>query len=112
MAHRILIPTPLRPYTDNQDTVEADGQTVGDLLEVLITRHPGLRRHLYADDGRLRSFVNVYVDDEDMRYLQREATALQGSEVISIVPSVAGLTVHLQAFDGSALALNYLVNWS
>ena len=90
MTHRILIPTPLRPYTDNQDTVEADGQTVGDLLHALTARHPGLRRHLYADDGRLRSFVNVYVDDEDMRYLQREATALQGSEVISIVPSVAG----------------------
>ena len=90
MAHRILIPTPLRPYTDNQDTVEADGQTVGDLLHALTERHPGLRRHLYADDGRLRSFVNVYVDDEDMRYLQREATPLQGPEVISIVPSVAG----------------------
>ena len=90
MAHRILIPTPLRPYTDNHDTVEADGQTVGDLLQALTARHPGLRRHLYADDGKLRSFVNVYVDDEDMRYLQREGTPLQGSEVISIVPSVAG----------------------
>jgi Dinucleotide-utilizing enzymes involved in molybdopterin and thiamine biosynthesis family 2 len=92
MAHRILIPTPLRPYTDNQDAVEivADGQTVGDLLQALTARHPGLRRHLYSDDGRLRSFVNVYVDDEDMRYLQREATALRGSEIISIVPSVAG----------------------
>ena len=90
MAHRILIPTPLRPYTDNQDTVEADGPTVGDLLNALTTRHPGLRRHLYGDDGKLRSFVNVYVGDEDMRYLQREATPLTGTEVISIVPSVAG----------------------
>ena len=90
MAHRILIPTPLRPYTDNQESIEADGRTVGDLLHEITTRHPGLRRHLYADDGKLRSFVNVYVNDDDMRYLQREATVLQGSEVISIIPSVAG----------------------
>jgi len=90
MAHRILIPTPLRPYTDNQDAIEVDGRTVGDLLQSLTSRHPALRRHLYADDGTLRSFVNVYVGDEDMRYLQREATTLKGDEVISIVPSVAG----------------------
>ena len=90
MAHRILIPTPLRPYTDNQDAIEVDGRTVGDLLQALTSRHPALRRHLYADDGTLRSFVNVYVGDEDMRYLQREATPLNGDEVISIVPSVAG----------------------
>ena len=92
MAHRILIPTPLRPYTDNQDAIEIDGPTVGDLLQSLTSRHPALRRHLYADDGTLRSFVNVYVGDEDMRYLQREATPLKGDEVISIVPSVAGGT--------------------
>ena len=102
MAHRILIPTPLRPYTDNQETVEADGPTVGDLLDALTARHPGLRRHLYADDGKLRSFVNVYVGDEDMRYLQREATPLTGDEVISIVPSVAGGTPTV-SHSGSSL---------
>jgi sulfur-carrier protein adenylyltransferase/sulfurtransferase len=90
MAHRVLIPTPLRPYTDQQDTVEVDGATVGDLLSALTARYTDLRRHLYSDDGKLRSFVNVYVNDDDIRYLDREATALKAGDVVSIVPSVAG----------------------
>ena len=90
MAHRVLIPTPLRPYTDQKDTVEVDGGTVGELLASLTSRYTDLRRHLYADDGRLRSFVNVYVNDDDIRYLQREATPLKAGDVVSIVPSVAG----------------------
>src|SRR5687768_10981176 len=90
MAYRVLIPTPLRPYTDQQDTVEVDGTTVGELLASLTTRYSDLRRHLYSDDGKLRSFVNVYINDDDIRYLQREATALKSGDVVSIVPSVAG----------------------
>ena len=90
MAYRVLIPTPLRPYTNQQDTVEADGATVGEVLASLTSRYTDLRRHLYADDGKLRSFVNVYVNDDDIRYLEREATALKTGDVLSIVPSVAG----------------------
>jgi sulfur-carrier protein adenylyltransferase/sulfurtransferase len=90
MAHRVLIPTPLRPYTDQQDTVDADGATVGEVLGSLTARYAELRRHLYADDGKLRSFVNVYVNDDDIRYLEREATPLKAGDVLSIVPSVAG----------------------
>jgi adenylyltransferase/sulfurtransferase len=90
MAHRVLIPTPLRPYTGQQDAVEVEGGTVGEILSQLTTRYGDLRRHLYADDGKLRHFVNVYVNDDDIRYLQREATALKSGDVISIVPSVAG----------------------
>ena len=90
MAHRVLIPTPLRPYTGQQDVVELDGGTVGEVLKSLTSRYGDLRRHLYSDDGKLRSFVNVYVNDEDIRYLDREATALKQGDVISIVPSVAG----------------------
>jgi molybdopterin/thiamine biosynthesis adenylyltransferase/rhodanese-related sulfurtransferase/molybdopterin converting factor small subunit len=90
MSHPVHIPTPLRPYTDNQGLVHVAGQTVGDVLTALTVRYEGLRRHLYADDGRLRSFVNVYVNDDDIRYLDREATLLQPSDTISIVPSVAG----------------------
>jgi adenylyltransferase/sulfurtransferase len=90
MAHRVLIPTPLRAYTDQQDTVEVDGATVGELLSSLTSRYGDLRRHLYSDEGKLRSFVNVYVNDDDIRYLEREATALKPGDVISIVPSVAG----------------------
>jgi adenylyltransferase/sulfurtransferase len=90
MAHRVLIPTPLRPYTGQQDVVEADGKTVGDVLTALTARYGDLRRHLYSDDGKLRSFVNVYVNDDDIRYRERERTQLQQGDVISIVPSVAG----------------------
>jgi sulfur-carrier protein adenylyltransferase/sulfurtransferase len=90
MAHRILIPTPLRPFADRQDVVEVDGGTVGELLQALVARYGDLRRHLYNDDGKLRSFVNVYVNDEDIRHLDRERTPLKTGDTISIVPSVAG----------------------
>ncbi len=90
MAHRILIPTPLRPFAGKQDVVEVEGTTVGDALKGLVGQYGDLRRHLYNDDGRLRSFVNIYVNDEDIRHLDREQTALKAGDTISIVPSVAG----------------------
>jgi adenylyltransferase/sulfurtransferase len=90
MAHRILIPTPLRPFAGKQDVVEVEGTTVGDALKGLVGKYGDLRRHLYNDDGRLRSFVNIYVNDEDIRHLDREQTALKAGDTISIVPSVAG----------------------
>src|SRR5215471_12101799 len=90
MGTRILIPTPLRPYTDKKDAVEADGKTVGELLADLTTKHAGLKAHLYNNEGKLRSFVNVYVNDEDIRYLQKEQTRVQPGDTISIIPSVAG----------------------
>ncbi len=74
MATKILIPTPLRPYTDKKDAVEADGATVGELLADLTTKHAGLKAHLYNEQGKLRSFVNIYLNDEDIRYLQKEQT--------------------------------------
>ena len=90
MATRILIPTPLRPYTDKKDAVEAEGRTVGELLADLTKRHSGLKAHLYNEQGKLRSFVNVYVNDEDIRYLQKEQTPVSAGDTISIIPSVAG----------------------
>ena len=90
MATRILIPTPLRPFTDKNDAVEANGSTVGDLLADLTTKHPGLKAHLYNDQGKLRSFVNIYVNDEDIRYLQKEQTTVSAGDTVSIIPSVAG----------------------
>ena len=86
----IHIPTPLRPFTDKKESVEVDGKTVGELLVDLTKRYDGLRKHLYADDGRLRNFVNVYLNDEDIRYLQREQTPVKPGDSLSIVPSVAG----------------------
>jgi adenylyltransferase/sulfurtransferase len=87
---QIQIPTPLRQYAGKQATVQVPAKNVGEALSGLITQHPGLKRHLYTDDGKLRAFVNVYVNDEDMRYLEKEATALKDGDTISIVPSIAG----------------------
>ena len=90
MAHKILIPTPLRAYTGKQEVVEADGGTVGELLTNMTTEYADLRNHLYTEEGKLRSFVNIYVNDDDIRYLDREQTALKPGDTISIIPSVAG----------------------
>src|SRR5438477_6306228 len=90
MATRILIPTPLRPYTDKRDSVDADGATVGELLTDLTRKHSGLKAHLYNDQGKLRSFVNIYINDEDIRYLQKEQTPIKAGDTVSIIPSVAG----------------------
>ena len=87
---RIHIPTPLRQYVGKQASVEVQGNTVAEAMSSLIAQHPDLRKHLYTDDGKLRAFVNVYVNDEDIRYLQKEATTLHEGDNISIVPSIAG----------------------
>src|SRR5258707_1810959 len=87
---KILIPTPLRQYTGKQDTVQVKGGTVGEALTALTSQHQDLRRNLYNDEGKLRSFVNVYLNDEDIRYLSKEATPVKESDTISIVPSIAG----------------------
>jgi sulfur-carrier protein adenylyltransferase/sulfurtransferase len=87
---KILIPTPLRPYTDKQDAVDASGATVGELLADLTKKHAGLKAHLYNEQGKLRSFVNIYVNDEDIRYLEKEQTAVKADDTVSIIPSVAG----------------------
>src|SRR5438128_12114357 len=87
---KILIPTPLRPYTDKKDAVDVDGATVGELLADLTRKHAGLKAHRYNEQGKLRSFVNIYVNDEDIRYLQKEQTPVASGDTVSIIPSVAG----------------------
>jgi len=87
---KILIPTPLRQYAEKNNSVEVPGSTVGEALANLTTQFPDLRKNLYNDEGKLRSFVNVYVNDEDIRYLQKDATAIAAGDTISIVPSIAG----------------------
>src|SRR5579862_3207734 len=104
MATKILIPTPLRPYTDKKDAVEADGATVGELLADLTTRHTGLKGHLYNEQGKLRSFVNIYVNDEDIRYLQKEQTPVTAADTVSIIPSVAGGAPGPGSLAGSGVA--------
>jgi molybdopterin converting factor small subunit len=87
---KILIPTPLRQFAGQNDTVEVTGATVGEALGALTTQFPDLRKNLYNDAGALRSFVNVYLNDEDIRYLSKDATPLGDGDTISIVPSIAG----------------------
>jgi len=87
---KIHIPTPLRQYVGKQAAVEVSGATVAEAMSALLEQHPDLRKHLYTEEGKLRAFVNVYVNDEDIRYLQKEATELKDGDQISIVPSIAG----------------------
>jgi adenylyltransferase/sulfurtransferase len=87
---KILIPAPLRQFADKKDTVEVTGATVGDALNALTTAHPELRKNLFNEEGKLRSFVNIYVNDEDIRFMEKEKTAVSEGDTLSIVPSIAG----------------------
>ena len=87
----IHIPTPLRTYTGGQQTVNVPGATVGEALTQLVGAYPDLRQNLYTGDGKLRSFVNIYLNDDDIRYLPaKEATAATESDELTIIPSIAG----------------------
>jgi sulfur-carrier protein adenylyltransferase/sulfurtransferase len=86
----IKVPTPLRPFAGGHPEVAVEGTTVGGLVHQLAEQYPGLQRHLYAPDGRLRSFVTLYLNDEDVRYLKKEATPVKDGDVVSIVPAIAG----------------------
>ena len=90
MAVRVIIPTPLRVYAEKRDSAEVPAETVGEALGQLTEQYGDLRKHLYTEDGKLRSFLNVYVNDEDIRYLLRENTPTKDGDVVSIIPSIAG----------------------
>jgi molybdopterin converting factor small subunit len=87
---KVLIPTPLRQFADGKDSIEIAGATVGEVLSALTAQHTGLRKNLFSDEGKLRSFVNVYVNDEDIRYMKKDATPVAAADTVSIVPSIAG----------------------
>lgn len=87
---KILIPTALRQFTEQQDSVQVSGATVGEALQQLTTEYPNLRKNLFNEQGKLRSFVNVYVNDEDIRHLEKSETPVEDGATISIVPSIAG----------------------
>ena len=87
----IHIPTPLRAYTNGEASIPVNAGTVKTALEDLVTQYPGLKANLYGVDGKLRSFVNVYLNDEDIRYLQsKEDTVTRPSDELTIIPSIAG----------------------
>jgi molybdopterin synthase sulfur carrier subunit len=88
---KIHIPTPLRAFTDKQDTVTVQALTVAEGLAALTAAHPAMQQHLYTPEGKLRSFVNVYLNDEDVRYLPaKEDTPVEPDAELTIIPSIAG----------------------
>lgn len=90
MAVKVLIPTPLQKFTNNQATLECDGSNIVDLLNSLEQSCPGIKARLCDDQGELRRFVNFYVNSEDIRFLDGKDTALNDGDEVSIVPAVAG----------------------
>ena len=90
MAVFVRIPTPLRRLTGGQEQVAAEGSTVGALLVDLAARYPGIGERLQDEQGEIRRFINIYVNDEDVRFLQGLATPLGEGDLVSIVPAIAG----------------------
>lgn len=90
MANQIRIPTPLRKLTNEQELVEAEGATIGDLLDDLDQRFPGLKERICDEQGEVRRFVNIFLNDEDIRFLEERATPVKDGDEISIVPAIAG----------------------
>ncbi|MFB3923988.1 MAG: MoaD/ThiS family protein [Terriglobia bacterium] len=90
MAIKVEIPSPLQPFTELQPTIDLNARTVGEALAQLSSRYEGLRKHLFTEAGKLRTFVNLYLNDEDVRFLAREATPLEDDDVLAIIPTIAG----------------------
>jgi adenylyltransferase/sulfurtransferase len=100
MAVTVILPSPLRPYAGHQASVEYEAHTVGDALDRLTAAYGDLKKHLYTPDGRIRSFVNVYLNDEDIRFLKQEQTPTKAGDTITIVPSIAGGAIDASAGAG------------
>ncbi|MEM2238455.1 MAG: ubiquitin-like small modifier protein 1 [Candidatus Caldarchaeum sp.] len=90
MPVKVYLPTPLRQYADGRDMVEVEGLTVGEVLNKLVQRFTALQKHLFTETGSVRSFVNVFLNDEDIRYLDGMQTKIKDGDVIYIIPSIAG----------------------
>jgi sulfur-carrier protein len=90
MSAKVRIPTPLRKLTDNQEVVEVNPGTVGAVIRELQGRYPGIKERLLDDQGTIRRFVNVYVNEEDIRFLQNQETPVKTGDEISIIPAIAG----------------------
>jgi molybdopterin converting factor small subunit len=86
----VVIPTPLRKFTNQTAKLQVSANTIGEVIDTLIRDFPDLKKHLLDDQGNLRSFVNIFAGDEDIRDLQQEKTAVQEATIVSIVPAIAG----------------------
>lgn len=87
---KVRIPTPLRKLTNNEELIEVNAASVGAAIAELQTRYPGIKERLVDETGAIRRFVNVYVNEEDIRFLQNQETPLKGTDEISIIPAIAG----------------------
>lgn len=90
MTQKVRIPTPLRKLTNNEEVVEVNAKTIGDAITELQSRYPGIKERLLDDGGSVRRFVNVYVNEEDIRFLENQQTRLKDGDEISIIPAIAG----------------------
>lgn len=90
MAVKVRIPTPLRKLTNNEDLVEIEPGTIGSAITELQSRYPGIQERLVDEEGNVRRFVNVYVNEEDIRFLQHKDTPLKDGDEVSIIPAIAG----------------------
>ena len=90
MAVTVRIPTPLRKLTSDQPEVEAVGGNIESIIENLETNHPGIKERICDDSGNIRRFVNIYLNDEDIRFLDGTATAVTDGDEISVIPAIAG----------------------
>lgn len=90
MPAKVRIPTPLRKLTHDEEVVEVNAATIGEAITELQARYPGIKERLIDENGAIRRFVNVYVNEEDIRFLQNQQTPLKAGDEISIIPAIAG----------------------
>ncbi len=109
---KVLIPTPLRQYTAKQDSVSVQGSTVGEVLNNLTAQYPELRKQIFTDDGKLRSFINAYLNDEDIRYMQKLESPAADGDSISLVPSIAGGSTMAAPPEEATLSKDEILRYS
>lgn len=90
MAIKVRIPTPLRKLTNNEEIVEVEARTIGETISKLQSRYPGIQERLIDENGEIRRFVNVYVNEEDIRFLKNQETEIKDGDEVSIIPAIAG----------------------
>jgi molybdopterin synthase sulfur carrier subunit len=90
MTHRIILPTPLRRFAGNAESLEVEAETIGEIIEKIETQHPGFRDRICETNGELRRFINIYLNGEDVRFLDKLATRIPAGAEVSIIPAIAG----------------------
>ncbi len=90
MSIRVRIPTPLRKLTGDKGEIEAKGSNISELIEDINNKHPGIKERIYDDTGEIRRFINIYVNEEDIRFIDGNKTAVRDGDEVSIIPAIAG----------------------